>query len=305
MKGGGANITFESVELFGQGLNSNGNNNSETYFWFANGGTLTNVTMSHCYMHNAGTTYLTVVSGGWNTGSFDHNYVWGVFDGGTNHGEAIQLQGNNTSSVVHHNIFRDQQTNGDMVGVSNPSTQTSMAFYDNLDFCSSGGTSTTCRHNDGFLGCYQSGNNCIANNWLVYNNTLAYPADCGVVLNSGSGNVIENNLFYGCASASLGGGATITQDYNSYLNSSQSAVGAHDVSDGSAPNPFINLAAGNVKLASENSDWNNRLGLGSPYDGPDLYGNSYTTDRGAAQFQSGAINFDALQGLIGKGLILQ
>src|SRR5882672_6970714 len=34
----GANgIIWTSVEWFGQGLNSNGNNNSETYFWFANG----------------------------------------------------------------------------------------------------------------------------------------------------------------------------------------------------------------------------------------------------------------------------
>ena len=32
MNGGGANIIWESVEWFGQGLNANGNNNSETYF---------------------------------------------------------------------------------------------------------------------------------------------------------------------------------------------------------------------------------------------------------------------------------
>jgi hypothetical protein len=88
MNGSGANIVWESVEWFGQGLNSDGNNNSETYFWFATP-PLTNVTITHSYLHNAGTTYLTVVNGNWNNGSFDHNYVWGVFDGSTNYGEAI------------------------------------------------------------------------------------------------------------------------------------------------------------------------------------------------------------------------
>lgn len=289
MHGGGSNITWESVEWFGQGLNSNGNNNSETYFWFACVGgcsgsptSLRNVTMSHNYFHNASTTYFTVVNGNWTNGSFDHNYVWGVHDGSVNHGEAIQLQGNNSTDAIHHNIFRDQQTNGDVVGVAT-GTQSDFTIYNNADFCSSGGTSTSCRHNDGWLGCFQSGNNCVATNWLVYNNTLSYPSNCGAVLQSGSGIVFNNNLYYNCASAGNGGGATITQDYNSYIASSQSAVGAHDVSCSSGcPAPF--KLGTSVQLSSENADWNNRVSLGSPYDTLDPYGNAFTTDRGAAQY---------------------
>lgn len=279
MYGGGAGIVWESVEWFGQGLNSAGNNNSETYFWFANGG-LANVTISHSYLHNAATTYFTVVSGGWTNGSFDHNYVWGVHDGSVNHGEAIQLQGSNSNDVVHHNLFRDQQTNGDMVAVIS-GTQSNMAFYDNADICSAGGDSTSCRHNDGVIGCFNSQT---CSNYLIYNNTFSFPADCGWNVTGGASTMtVKNNLWYGCASVTMVGGSN-TIDYNSYLNSSQSAIGSHDVSNSSAPNPFVNLTGGSVALSADNALWNSRVSLGSPYDTNDLCtGVALTSDRGACQ----------------------
>jgi hypothetical protein len=278
MNGGGAGIVWESVEWFGQGLNSAGNNDSETYFWFATP-PLTNVTMSHCYMHNASTTFFTVVNGDWTNGSFDHNYVWGVHDGSVNHGEAIQLQGSNSGDVVHHNIFRDQQTNGDMVAVIT-GTQSNMAFYENVDFCSTGGTSTSCRHNDGVIGCFNSQT---CSNYLVYNNTFSFPGNCGWNVTGGPSTMtVENNIWYNCSAVGMSGG-TNTVDYNSYLNSGQSALGAHDVSSSSAPNPFVNLGAGNLNLAAENADWDNRLSLSAPYN-IDINGATFTTDRGAYQY---------------------
>jgi hypothetical protein len=281
MKGGGANIIWESVEWFGQGLNADGNNDSETYFWFAVT-PLTNATITHSYLHNASTTFFTVVNGAWNDGSFDHNYVWGVYDGSVNHGEAIQLQGSNSGDVVHHNIFRDQQTNGDMVAVIT-GTQSNMAFYDNVDFCSAGGTATSCRHNDGVIGCF-NGQTC--SNYLVYNNTFSFPGNCGWNVSGGPSTMtVENNIWYNCSSVGMVGGTNVV-DYNSYLNSAQSAVGSHDVSTSSATNPFVNLPAGNIALASESDDWSGRLALSAPYN-VDIYGNTYTTDRGAAQYCTG------------------
>jgi hypothetical protein len=285
MNGGGNGIIFESVELFGQGLNSNGNNNSETYFWFASGGALSGVTISHCYCHNAGTTYLTVTSGGWNGGSFDHNYVWGLFDGSTNHGEAVQLQGSNgqtTANNIHHNIFRDQQTNGDVVAVIS-GTQT-FNFYDNADICSTGGTSTSCRHNDGVIGCFNSQT---CSNVNIYDNTFSFPSNCGWNVTGGPSTMnVENNIWYNCDSVGMSGG-TNTINYNSYLNSGQSAVGSQDVSSSSALNPFVSVGTGNVRLASTSTDLSNRASLGSPYDLLDLYGDAFTTNRGADQFLSG------------------
>jgi len=282
INGGGSGIVWESVEWKGQGLNSNGNNNSETYFWFASGGSLSGVRISHSYLHNASTTYFTVVSGGWNAGSFDHNYGWGIFDGSVNHGEAVQLQGSNgqtTKDVIHHNIFRDQQTNGDVVAVIT-GTET-YDFYDNVDVCSAGGTSTTCRHNDGVIGCFNS-QTCSGVN--VFNNTFSEPSNCGWNVTGGPSTMtVKNNIFFNCGSVGMSGG-TNTVDYNSYLNSNQGTVGAHDVSIASgATNPFISLGVGNVRLNVDGSNYNNRASLGSPYDTLDLYGSAFTTDRGAAQ----------------------
>ena len=282
MGGHGISIIWESVEWKGQGLNSNGNNDSEPYFWLA-GNPLTNVIITHSYLHNASTTYFTVASGGWNNGSFDHNYMWGLFDGSTNHGEAVQLQGSNSGDVIHHNIFRDQQTNGDVVAVIS-GTQT-YQFYDNADICSAGGTGTSCRHNDGAIGCFNSQ---VCSNVLVYNNTFSFPSNCGFNVSGGASTITyKNNIFYNCALVGMvnGSGGTTTVDYNSYLNSNQSTVGSHDVSVSSgAPNPFSNLAGGSVALSSDNANWNNRVSLGAPYDTLDLYGDALTTDRGAAQF---------------------
>jgi hypothetical protein len=274
--GGGQNITWEYVEWKGQGLNSDGNNNSETYFWFANGGNLANDQIVHSYLHNLSTTAFTDVSGGWQNGVFAYNYDWGNFDGSVNHGEAIQLQGENgttTPDAIHNNIFRDQQTNGDVVAtITNTQVYT---FYDNVDFCSAGGTSTTCRHNDGVWGCFGTATCEVT----AYNNTFAFPSAAGWNFYAGT-ITMENNLFYGCSNVIMTGG-TNTVNYNSYLNSNQSAVGAKDVSSSSALDPFISST--NLGLASDNSLWNNRLSLPSPYN-VDMVGNTFTTDRGAYQF---------------------
>ena len=56
--------------------------------------------------------------------------------------------------IINNNIFRDQQTNGDVVAVI--AGFADRHFYNNVDFCSTGGTSTSCRHNDGVIGCFNS-----------------------------------------------------------------------------------------------------------------------------------------------------
>lgn len=291
MHGAGNGIVFESVEEEGQGLNSDGNNNSEPYFWFActscvSTSGMTGVIVSHCYCHNMSTTNFTVVNGGWNNGSWDHNYAWGEFDGSFNHGESVQLQGANTGSVIHHNIWRDQQTNADVASTDTGGNLLSFSVYDNADICSAGGTSTTCRHNDGDIACFGTGVCTI----LAYNNTWSHPSNCGYVIGGGSGAIastitLENNLYYNCGGVTMvnGSGGTNNVDYNSYLNSSKAAVGPHDVSDNSAPNPFTNVNLG-VQLSSDKAHWKNRLSVGSPYDTLDLYGKAFTTDRGAAQY---------------------
>jgi hypothetical protein len=299
INGGAPGIQLLGLEIKGQGLNSNGNNNSEAYAWFASGGNLSGVVIRNSYSHNQSTTTFTVVGGGWEGGSFDHNYLWGNFDGSVNHGEAIQLQGNNGQMIpnnINDNIFRDQQTNGDVVGTDIYGARQTFNFYNNVDFCSAGGTSTSCRHNDGVIGCFGTS---VCANVKIYNNTFSFPSMCGFNVSGGAATMtVENNLWYNCTTVGMVGG-TNTVDYNTYLNSSQSAVGAHDVSISSgAANPFVSLATGNVNLVSDSSNYDNRLSLAAPFS-IDLYGNSFTTNRGAAQYASSSIKPGAPSNLSG------
>jgi hypothetical protein len=301
MYGGGPGIQWLGVEWKGQGLNPSGNNDSEAYFWFASGGNLNGVIISHCYIHQMSTTAFTVVSGGWNGGSFDHNYAWGEFDGSVNHGESVQLQGPNGQSSpdnISNNIFRDQQTNGDVVATDLSGNSQTYNFYNNVDFCSAGGTSTSCRHNDGIIGCFGTSK---CTNVNVYDNTFSVPSDCGFNISGGAGTISwKDNLLYACGAMTTnnGSGGTNTIDYNSYLNSNLQAIGSHDVVNNSVTNPFVNLTNGNVQLLLDGSNLNNRLSLGSPFDSSGIYGSPFTTDRGAAQFAPGsAIN---LTGSIGS-----
>jgi hypothetical protein len=119
----------------------------------------------------------------------------------------------------------------------------------------------------------------------VFNNTFSEPSNCGWNVTGGPSTMtVKNNLYFNCGSVGMSGG-TNTVDYNSYLNSNQGPVGAHDVSIASgASNPFTSVSVGNVRLTVDGSNYNNRTSLGSPYDTLDLYGNAFTDDRGAAQF---------------------
>jgi hypothetical protein len=278
MDGAGINITWESVEWEGQGLNSNGNNNSETYFWRNLGST--NMVVTHCYCHNASTTYVTNVS--WNNATISYNYFWGLFDGSVNHGEALQDTGSDSNTSIFNNIFRDQTTNGDLVFVDPVSgTHNNFAFYNNVDFCSSG---NSCRHNDGFIACINNSQTCT--NFHVYQNTIGpgITSNCGIVTTNVGSYTVENNLWYNCAGASVSG-TGFTQDHNSFLNTSGPSGTANVNITSGAPDPFVNWAAGNFNLASDNSDWNNRISLSAPYN-TDIADDIFTSDRGAYQFET-------------------
>jgi hypothetical protein len=280
MHGGGASIIWESVEWKGQGLNSNGNNDSETYFWFATPSP--NMVVTHSYLHNASTTYVTNANGGWNNGTFSYNYVWGSFDGSNNHGEALQDTGTDSGTLIHHNSFRDMNDNGVLVFVDPVAgTHNAFQFYDNIDWCSQG---NSCRHSVGFVACINASQTC-TNFVIVHNVIQGGNNNCGVKSTNTGSYTIKNNVWYNCSPAPLPSSG-VTEDHNSWLNSGSGGSGTGDVTDTSAPNPFVNWPAGNFNLSSENADWNNQIdlsSLGAQYN-IDLNGAIFTTDRGASQF---------------------
>jgi hypothetical protein len=169
-------------------------------------------------------------------------------------------------------------------------------FYGNVVFFSSpklgfGGLS------DAALDCI-NGNLCT--NFSFVQNTIVNcladgvfgAAQCGVGWGdsaSGGSVVVENNLYYsnpGQISLTTNG-TTLTENYNSFLNSGAFGAGSADVHVASgAADPLVNWASSNFNLASDAADWNSRVALGAPYT-LDPNGTTRTTDRGAYQYCAG------------------
>jgi hypothetical protein len=279
----GHNVDWESTEWRGAGLNNSGNNNSETYMCFCS--SPSGSTYLNNYWHNAATTYITNASGGWNNGVLAYNYLWSVFDGSLNHGEAVQDTGSDSNVTIHHNIYRDMGTNGWFAVFVDPVTGTHnlWSIYNNVAVCSNG---NSCRSSDGIIACINSSQTCT--NFTVYQNTIIGNTNnnIGIVCtNSCSTWSVQNNLWYG--SGLTGISLVGAQSQNSFLNSTgPSGTGNVNIASGAA-NPFVNWPAGNFNLATDSANYNGRASLGSPYDTLDLYGNAFTTDRGAAQYVSG------------------
>ena len=109
-------------------------------------------------------------------------------------------------------------------------------------------------------------------------------AETGIDSETGGTYTVQNNVWYN--DAVIGDPSphgTFTEDHNSYLVSGTSCPsGTANVCDNTAGNPFTSWAGGEFTLASDVSDFNNRLALGSPYN-TDAAGVAFTTDRGAYQ----------------------
>jgi hypothetical protein len=277
--GGGSYVVWKSVEWEGSDINPN-----EPYGWRENVSGSTNNQVTHSYLHALGTTCWTV-TGAWNSGSFDHNYIWGTNDSSVNHGECLQGTGSDTGMNIFDNVFRDTITNGDLVFVDPVAgTHSDYNIYNNVVWCSS---SSGCRHNDGFVACINSSQTCT--NFFIYNNTIINCSTaCGLNSTNAGSYTWENNIYYNSSVSWTTHGSSFTEDYNSFLNSGNPGSGAHDVHNTTSPVPFGNWNAGSgtltgpATLPSDNANWNNRLSLGAPFD-TDAAGNAFTDDRGAYQ----------------------
>jgi hypothetical protein len=288
-----SNITFKYVELFGSGTNNQaGDGDLEVFF----GGD--DVTFEHIYGHNSGCVYIQDMG---DDSVVDHSYFWGTEVYGAPgseacHGQAEFEAGGRNGGVRSNNVYRDI-TGTAVWTFASGGTNNGWEFYNNVVFFSSpklgfGGIT------DAALDCI-NGNLCtdftFVQNMIV--NCLADgvfgDAQCGIGWgdsSSGGSVVVENNLYYsnpGQINLTTNG-TSVTENYNSFLNSGGFGSGSQDVHVASgAPNPLVDWPSSNFNLASENADWNNRLALSAPYT-VDPNGTPRTTDRGAYQYCSGS-----------------
>jgi hypothetical protein len=286
-----SNVSFKYVELFGSGTNNQGGNGDLEVFF---GGD--HVSFEHVYGHNSGCVYIQDMG---NDSLVDHSYFWGTEVNGALgssacHGQAEFESGGRNGGVRSNNVYRDI-TGTAVWTFASGGANSGWEFYGNVVFFSSpkepfGGIT------DAALDCI-NGNLCT--DFTYVQNTVVNclddgvfgSAQCGIGWGdsaSGGSVVVENNLYY----SNSGGinlttnGTTVTENYNSFLNSGAFGSGAQDVHMASgAPNPLVNWQSSNFNLESETADWNNRLALGAPYT-TDPNGTTRTTDRGAYQYCS-------------------
>jgi len=292
------NYAFEYIELVG-----NGNNASDTEELFAPYGGGGPSLINHLYGRDAGCVYLQY-DGSHRTVS--NSYFWGTEVNGASggcHGQAEFYSPPDSNYSNFNNVYRDI-TGSDIWTWANPGTGISnnLVFYNDVIYNSPSFTKPDGTDNlylgtvtDGVIGCFNSGVVC-TNITFVQNTMVNLGWGTGLYIcdsAAGCSATIENNLWYEMytPSGAVGGtaftapaGGTFTQTYNSFLSSGSSEPkGTQDVSDASAPNPFVSWTTGNFHLASENADWNGELALGAPYT-TDASGVTRSTDRGAYQF---------------------
>jgi hypothetical protein len=287
-------FTFEYVEFNGNSTPSADEDN------FVFGGGSSPSTYNHIYGHNTGAVYLQY---GCNSRTVEYSYWWGTeVQGPTADGEHGQYSfcgSGDSNGVEHDNVYRDITGTAVWSFAFPAGTSTGWLFYNNVIYNSTtfkpGGALTLGIVTDGVLWCGNTGTVCT--NFGFYQNTIVnsgYESGSNFVDTASGGSLtVENNLWYlstgtsGTASPpAFFGNSTITQDHNSFIQSGSGCPsGAGNICDTSGLNPFVNWQAGNFNLASENSDWTNRLSLGSPFT-VDPNGTTRTTDRGAYQFGS-------------------
>jgi hypothetical protein len=112
----------------------------------------------------------------------------------------------------------------------------------------------------------------------------------GINDENGNGSyTVRNNLWYKAVQGVNFNGNVNIQDHNSFLASGSSCPsGSANVCNNSASNPFTNWTGNVFTLASDSSDWNNRILLGSPFN-TDMANLAFSTDRGAYQFTAGGV----------------
>jgi hypothetical protein len=288
----GTNLTFKYVEVVG-----NGNNTSDQHEIFGPISGDTNNSFKHLYLHYAGCVFMQDM--GSNT-TVDHSYFWGTeVNGGSEcHGQAEFEIGGTNNGVRSNNVYRDITGTAIWTFAASVGTNDNWQFYNNIVFWSSPKASWNPGLSDAALDCI-NGNLCT--NFTFVQNTIAncysgavFGCEGGVGFADGASGcsaIVENNVWYGNTggiSLTKCSSMTLTEDYNSFLNSGGFTSGSHDVSVSSgATNPFVSWpsASANFSLASDASDWNSRLSLSSPYT-VDVSGNTFVTDRGAYQFMA-------------------
>jgi hypothetical protein len=272
---GGSHTTYKYIEIVGSGSNAD----DQIEMWGVVG-LAGPTTFTHLYGHNAGCVYFQY---GGNAREVSFSYFWGTEVNGAAggcHGQYSFYGNNDSNGSEHDNVYRDITGTAVWTFAWPAGTHTNWKYYNNVVYNSSPAVAWSPYLSDGVLACINSGVNCTG--FTVAQNTFANLTGSSGINNESSGSyTVQNNIYYGSNAPSflVGTGGSFTQDHNSCLHSGTCSAGTANVTNGSAADPFVGWTTGNFNLASESSDWNNRVALGVPYT-TDPNGVPRTSDRG-------------------------
>jgi hypothetical protein len=267
IENGVSNIIIKHCELEHRGLNT-GTADDGVYGFNAG-----HITISHCYLHDFGR--VPFLWRNWNHVTIEYCYIARNTSTPAQHAEGLSDSGSD-NVIIRHNIWSEIQGTAFIVGLEHGGLAANWEIYGNVFFRSD--VSGLIRVlND-------ASNNASAQNWKIYNNTMANITGLwsGIRIDAGSNNVAYNNLWYNCVRAAHTG-ITISKSW--YCNTQRD--GDNVAVQIGAGNPFVDLANEDFRLSSATSSGKNDLG--SPYN-VDAYGNIRGSDgvwdRGAFEYNS-------------------
>lgn len=294
----GNHNTLRYVEMVGRGSSGAQDNQDELIRCVS--GTPTNNSVVYSYLHDSNNNIATL--SGCHNLTLDHDYLARNWSTPQFHGQGIETDGSN-NVVISNNVFQDMVGTGFIAGL-NSSTNNGWKVYGNVFYYSSGNPYATEGLSPLMVGCADSSS---CSNWTFVHNTIVNVQNSGggtqaigpVGTGSGTGWVIENNLWYAPGQAIVFGGTGSggVEDDNSCVGGGCTAnwngAGAHDVVHQAGSNPFVNWTSGSpgdFHLSGESSDWSSGIALLAPYTmDPDgnTRGADGSWDRGAYEYGSG------------------
>ena len=285
---GGDNLTFRYVDFQGGGRDT-GAGDDVIYGLSGN----SNITFQYCALHDSDRTIF-LMRGNWQNLTVDHSYLARNTSTPATHGEMLSMT-DSTNVTWSNNVMEDIEGTAFIAGL-NGGTASNWKIFGNVAVHSAAYAANTGRksgHNFGVAGIVyianDASNNNRGNNILFYNNTMVniQGSYSGVVVQSGSGNEVRNNIWYGSVRTNNSFSGTISNNW--YYNTPQ---------DGDST-PTKTVCNSNCDVFSSISGKDFRLkaaiaggvALGAPYNidmNGVVRGVDGTWDRGAFEFSGGA-----------------
>lgn len=281
---GGDNLTFRYIDIQAGGRDT-GRGDDVIYGLTGN----TNVTFQYCALHDSDRTIF-LMRGNWQNLVVDHSYLARNTSTPATHGEMLSMTESN-GVTWSNNVMEDIEGTAFIAGL-NGGAISNWKIFGNVFFHSDAYRADTGRkagHNLGVAGMVyianDASNNNTGNNIYFYNNTVANVVGTysGVVIQSGSGNEVRNNVWYNSVRTNNSFSGTISNNW--YYNTSQDgdSTGTKMVCS-SGCDVFNNVSGKDFRLKAAIGGG---MSLSSPYN-TDMNGvtrgSDGTWDRGAYEF---------------------